>query len=72
MAYSRTHQNSKTGEVLAQNVQVCNLCFKNFASTRAADKHYVREKYPRQSYCLQPEKVGLEQFKNTFGATIYR
>jgi hypothetical protein len=48
------------------------MCFKNFASDKAANKHYVREKFPNPSYCLKPEEAGLKEFKNTFGSTIYR
>jgi hypothetical protein len=48
------------------------MCFKNFASDKAANKHYVRENFPNPSYCLKPEEVGLKEFKNTFGSVIYR
>jgi len=70
MGYFGTHKNKKTGEELAQNVQVCNMCFRNFASTRAWEKHYDRKKYP--DGCMEPASVGLKEFKNTFGSTIYR
>ncbi len=67
-----THRNRLTGERLAQNVQVCPMCYKNFASDKAWEKHWDREKFPDSSCCLEPETVGLKKFKNAFGATIYR
>jgi hypothetical protein len=70
MGYHGTHKNSKTGEVLAQNVQVCNMCFRNFASDRAWEKHYDRKKYPNG--CMEPKFVGLKEYRNTFGAIIFR
>jgi len=72
MGYQGTHKNSVTGEKLAQNVQVCNMCFRNFASDRAWEKHWDRKKFPDPSCCLEPETVGLEEFTNTFGSIIYR
>jgi hypothetical protein len=66
-----THRNGLTGERLAQNVQVCSVCFKNFASCRAGERHWDRKK-PRGRQCLIPEEVGLISFKNAHGATIYR
>jgi hypothetical protein len=72
MAQQGTHKNSITGERLARNIQVCNMCFRNFASDRAWEKHYVREKFPNPSYCLKPEEAGLKEFRNTFGSIIYR
>jgi hypothetical protein len=70
MAYHGTHKNGKTGEKLAQNVQVCNMCFRNFASSRAWEKHYDRKKYPNG--CMEPRTLGLKEFTNTFGSIIYR
>jgi len=72
MAQQGMHTNSKTGERLARNVQVCNMCFRNFASDRAWEKHWERKKFPDPSCCLEPETVGLMEFKNTFGSVIYR
>ena len=72
MGYHGTHKNDKSGERLAQNVLICPMCFKNFASDKAANKHYVRENFPNPSYCLKPEEVGLKEFKNTFGSVVYR
>ena len=72
MGYQGTHKNSVTGEKLAQNVQVCNMCFRNFASDRAWEKHWERKNFPDSSCCLEPDAVGLKEFKNTFGSTIYR
>ena len=72
MTQQGTHKNSITGERLARNVQVCNMCFRNFASDRAWEKHWDRKNFPDLSCCLEPETVGLEEFKNTFGSVIYR
>ena len=72
MAQQGMHTNSKTGERLARNVQVCNMCFRNFASDRAWEKHWERKNFPDPSCCLEPETVGLKEFRNTFGARIYR
>jgi len=72
MGQQGMHTNRKTGEKLARNVQVCNMCFRNFASDRAWEKHWYRKKFSDQSCCLEPETVGLQEFKNTFGSVIYR
>jgi hypothetical protein len=71
MGYHGQHTNPKTGEVLAQNVQVCTMCWKNFASDKAWEKHWDRKKIPGQR-CVNPEEVGLIPIGNTKGATIYR
>ena len=71
MAEAGTHYNRKTGEWLSQNVQVCPMCYRNFASNRAGDKHWDRKK-PRGHQCLIPEEVGLSSFTNAHGAIIYR
>jgi len=72
MAEAGTHYNRKTGEWLSQNVQVCPMCYRNFASNRAGDKHWDRKKFPDPSCCLEPENVGLKKLISTKGATIYR
>jgi hypothetical protein len=71
MGYQGLHRNHKTGEVLAQNVQVCTMCWKNFSSDDAWEKHWDRKKISGKP-CMNPEEVGLVPFKNTQGATIYR
>lgn len=70
MGYQGLHRNSKTGEVLAQNVQVCPMCWKNFSSDDAWEKHWDRKK-PRGQQCLDPSEIGLKAFQNRKGATIY-
>ena len=71
MAQQGLRTNKKTGEVLAQGVQICPMCYKNFSSDDAWEKHWDRKK-PRGIQCSHPEEVGLEGFTNTFGSTIYR
>jgi len=71
MGYHGLHRNDKSGEVLAQNVQVCTICWKNFSSDEAGEKHLDRKK-PRGQQCLDPVQVGLVAFQNKFGSTIYR
>ena len=71
MAEAGTHYNRKTGELLSQNVQVCPMCYRNFASDRAWEKHWDRKK-PRGYQCLIPEEIGLVSLKNKKGATVYR
>jgi len=71
MAQQGMHTNSKTGERLARNVQVCNMCFRNFASDRAWEKHWDRKKFPDPSCCQDPDTVGLRYKTNTEGSTIY-
>jgi hypothetical protein len=71
MAQQGMHTNSKTGERLARNVQVCNMCFRNFASDRAWEKHWDRKKFPDPSCCQDPDTVGLGHKTNTEGSTIY-
>lgn len=60
------HRNRYTGEVIANAVEVCPVCHRNFASTRAGDKHRVN------GVCLDPSEVGLELIVNSYGALIYR
>jgi hypothetical protein len=71
MTQAFTHRNRITGEVLAQNIQVCPVCYKNFSSDRAWEKHWER-KNPRGEQCLIPEEVGLIPIRNTYGSIIYR
>ena len=71
MGYQGVHKNPNTGEVLAQNVQVCPSCWKNFSSDDAGDRHLDRIKIPGQR-CIEPSEVGLVAFKNRWGSTIYR
>ena len=37
MGYHGLHINKLTGEVLAQDVQICTMCWKNFSSDDAWD-----------------------------------
>ena len=71
MAQQGTHKNSITGERLARNIQVCNVCFRNFASDRAWEKHWDRKKFPDPSCCQDPDAIGLRRKTNTEGSTIY-
>ena len=71
MAQPGLHRNEPTGELVAQNVQICTVCFRNFASDDAADKHWDRKK-PRFEQCLIPEEVGLISSLDSRGSTIYR
>jgi hypothetical protein len=72
MGYHGLHKNKQTGEVLAQDVQICTMCWKNFSSDDAWEKHFDREKYPDPNCCQAPETVGLVPFVNTRGSIIYR
>ena len=71
MTQQGMHRNKKTGELVARNVQVCTMCFRNFASDRAWEKHWDRKNFPDSSCCLDPEVVGLRIKTNTKGSTIY-
>ncbi len=71
MGYHGLHRNKLTGEVLAQDVQICPTCYKNFSSDDAWEKHWDRKK-PRGFQCQIPEEVGLVAFRNARGAIIYR
>ena len=71
MGHQGQHRNSQTGEVLAQNVQVCTICWNNFSSDVAWAKHWDRKK-PRGQQCMNPIEVGLVAIRNTEGATIYK
>lgn len=71
MGYQGIHKDQVTGQRLAQDVQICTMCLRNFASDDAWEKHWER-KNPRGNQCLSPEEVGLISFKNVHGATIYR
>jgi len=71
MGYHGLHKNRMTGEWLAQDVQICPGCWKNFSSDDAWEKHWNRRKSFGQQ-CLDPKDVGLIPFTNAHGATIYR
>jgi hypothetical protein len=71
MGYQGQHRNPKTGELLAQNVQVCTMCWKNFSSDDAWEKHWDRKKILGQQ-CSSPQEVGLVEITNTKGAVVYR
>ena len=71
MGYQGVHRNTKTGELLAQSVQVCPMCWKNFSSDDAWEKHWDRKK-SRGENCLDPIEVGLTAFLNKSGSIIYR
>lgn len=71
MGHHGRHTNKVTGEVLAQGVQICTECWRNFSSDDAWEKHWDRKK-PRKQRCLDPVDVGLLEFQNKSGSTIYR
>ena len=54
MGYHGLHINKLTGEVLAQDVQICPTCYKNFSSDDAWEKHWDRKK-PKGFKCSNPE-----------------
>lgn len=65
-----THRNPRTGEVVAQGVEICTACFRNFGSTLAGDKHRVTRNGKR--LCEDPSAIGLESYVNKHGAIVYR
>lgn len=65
-----THRNPRTGEVVAQGVEICTACWRNFASTHAGDKHRAILEGVRT--CIDPVKIGLEGHVNSHGATVYK
>ena len=70
MANLPNHRNRYTGEVIANAVEVCSVCHRNFASTRAGDEHRVIQNGKR--VCADPLEVGLELTVNRWGALVYR
>jgi hypothetical protein len=62
--------NPYTGEVLANAIEVCCACKRNFASTKAGDQH--RKTVEGVRVCVEPTEAGLELIVNSFGALIYR
>jgi len=71
MGYHGLHKNKITNEVLAQDVQICPSCWKNFSSDDAWEKHWDRKK-PKGFQCSKPEEIGLIGTTNTFGSIVYR
>jgi hypothetical protein len=63
-------RNPYTGELLANAVEVCPACHRNFASTRAGDLH--RATVGERRVCLDPYLIGLELTVNRHGALIFR
>lgn len=59
------------GKYVARNVQSCPRCEENFASDRAGNRHYKRNR-PDGERCQEPTSVGLVSFQNKHGATIWR
>jgi hypothetical protein len=70
MANLPNHKNRYTGEVIANAVEVCSVCHRNFASTRAGDEHRITLNGKR--VCADPGEVGLQLTVNRWGALIYR
>jgi hypothetical protein len=70
MANLPSHTNRFTGEVIANAVEVCSNCHRNFASTRAGDEHRVTANGKRT--CLDPLEIGLEITVNKWGSVVYR
>lgn len=70
MANLPEHRNRYTGEVIANAVEVCPACHRNFASTRAGDEHRITLNGKR--VCADPAEIGLELTVNRWGALIYR
>lgn len=59
------HKNKWTGEELAQSVEVCSGCHKNFLDTPSGDAH-------RKNFaCLTPIQANLKALTNQFGSIIY-
>lgn len=62
--------NPYTGEVLANAIEVCCACKRNFASTKAGDQH--RKTVEGVRVCVEPTEAGLELITNSYGSMIYR
>ena len=59
------HKNKWTGEHLAQEIEVCSGCHRNFLDTPSGDAH-------RKNYaCLTPKEANLKALVNKFGSVIY-
>ena len=71
MGHHGLHKNKQTGELLAQDVQICTMCWKNFSSDDAWERHWDRKK-PKGFQCSSPEEIGLVGITNAFGSTVYR
>jgi hypothetical protein len=70
-AHQPSHHNLKTGKELKNVEQVCPVCFQNFASTGAGDKHRVGEIGTPERRCAEPAKVGLVTKLNKFGTNVW-
>jgi hypothetical protein len=70
MGYSGLRKDFEN-KYVAQNVQTCTMCGRNFSSDRAGNRHYKRYK-PWGERCQEPTSVGLVPFQNKHGATIWR
>ena len=72
MDWSKVHRNRATNEIVSSSIQICNVCFQNFASTRAGDRHRKGKYNLDKRQCLTGDEAGLEMTVNSFGATVYR
>jgi len=70
-SHTSTHRNKKTGDLLRHIEQVCPVCFENFKTTEAGDKHRIGN-FGIDRRCANPSEVGLVQTKNRFGTSIWR
>ena len=70
-AHQPPHCNSKTNELLRNIEQVCPVCFENFASNGAGDKHRVGEIGTPERRCAEPSTVGLVLKKNKYGTLVW-
>jgi hypothetical protein len=66
-----SHRNLKTQELLRNIEQVCPVCFENFASTGAGDKHRIGEIGTPERRCAEPSSVGLVMKLNNFGTKVW-
>ena len=65
-----TFRNGWTGEELADTVEVCHGCTRNFLDTASGDAHRVG-KFGVNRRCAPPEEVKLVPLLNRFGSTVY-
>jgi hypothetical protein len=70
-AHSSPHRNKLTGDLLNQKEQVCPVCFENFKTTEAGDKHRVGS-YGVDRKCESPSNIGLVPIKNKFGTRVWK
>jgi hypothetical protein len=63
-------RNGWTGEELAETVEVCHGCTRNFLDTKSGDAHRIGT-FGVNRRCATPDEANLKKLVNQYGSVIY-